>query len=78
MAPGATTTRTTRTKKLLECVTLKGVRQHQKAFQRIADKSNEPGVPGATRAAATPWARHRQLKYVGSSTSSCGASTALT
>ena len=35
-------------KKLLDCVTLEGVREHQQAFQTIADEN------GGTRAAATP------------------------
>jgi Zn-dependent M28 family amino/carboxypeptidase len=39
-------------KKLLRCVTLGGVREHQKAFQKIADRSDDPFYPG-TRAAGT-------------------------
>jgi Zn-dependent M28 family amino/carboxypeptidase len=38
--------------KLLGCVTLEGVREHQAAFQAIADASNDPVFPG-TRAAGT-------------------------
>jgi hypothetical protein len=38
--------------KLLECVTLEGVREHQQALQDIADKTEEPVYPG-TRAAGT-------------------------
>ncbi len=38
--------------KLLECVTLRGVREHQAAFQKIADNSTDPVYPG-TRAAGT-------------------------
>ncbi|KGN40696.1 aminopeptidase Y [Knoellia aerolata DSM 18566] len=38
--------------KLLECVTLDGVRAHQEAFQKIADNSTDPVYPG-TRAAGT-------------------------
>jgi hypothetical protein len=38
--------------KLLECVTLEGVREHQAAFQQIADDSTDPVYPG-TRAAGT-------------------------
>ena len=38
--------------KLLECVTLEGVREHQAAFQEIADDSTDPVYPG-TRAAGT-------------------------
>ena len=38
--------------KLLECVTLDGVRAHQAALQKIADNSNDPVYPG-TRAAGT-------------------------
>jgi hypothetical protein len=37
---------------LLECVSLNGVREHQAAFQKIADNSSEPVYPG-TRAAVT-------------------------
>ncbi len=38
--------------KLLECMTLEGVREHQRAFQRIANRSTDPVYPG-TRAAGT-------------------------
>ena len=38
--------------KLLGCVTLDGVREHQSAFQAIADASDDPVYPG-TRAAGT-------------------------
>ena len=38
--------------KLLGCVTLDGVREHQSAFQAIADASDDPFYPG-TRAAGT-------------------------
>jgi len=38
--------------RLLECVTLEGVRDHQEAFQKIADNSDDPVYPG-TRAAGT-------------------------
>jgi hypothetical protein len=38
--------------KLLECVTLEGVREHQAEFQKIADNSDDPVYPG-TRAAGT-------------------------
>jgi Zn-dependent M28 family amino/carboxypeptidase len=38
--------------KLLECVTLEGVREHQQALQDIASKSDDPVYPG-TRAAGT-------------------------
>ena len=38
--------------KLLECVTLDGVREHQAQFQKIADNNNDPFYPG-TRAAGT-------------------------
>jgi hypothetical protein len=37
---------------LLECVSLDGVREHQAAFQKIADNSSDPVYPG-TRAAGT-------------------------
>jgi Peptidase family M28/PA domain len=39
-------------KKLLRCVTLEGVREHQAAFQEIADANDDPFYPG-TRAAGT-------------------------
>jgi hypothetical protein len=38
--------------KLLECITLEGVREHQEEFQKIADNSTDPFYPG-TRAAGT-------------------------
>jgi hypothetical protein len=38
--------------KLLECMTLEGVREHQAEFQKIADNSTDPVYPG-TRAAGT-------------------------
>ena len=38
--------------KLLECVTLEGVREHQAAFQAIADANDDPSYPGS-RAAGT-------------------------
>jgi Zn-dependent M28 family amino/carboxypeptidase len=38
--------------KLLECVTLEGVREHQAQFQKIADNNDDPFYPG-TRAAGT-------------------------
>ena len=38
--------------KLLGCVTLEGVREHQAAFQAIADANDDPFYPG-TRAAGT-------------------------
>ena len=38
--------------KLLECMTLEGVREHQAEFQKIADNSDDPVYPG-TRAAGT-------------------------
>ena len=44
--------------KLLECVTLEGVREHQAAFQEIADDSDDPVYPGPAPLAprATPTA----------------------
>jgi Zn-dependent M28 family amino/carboxypeptidase len=38
--------------KLLDCVTVEGVREHQAAFQAIADANDDPFYPG-TRAAGT-------------------------
>jgi hypothetical protein len=38
--------------KLLDCVTVEGVREHQRTFQKIADNSTDPVYPG-TRAAGT-------------------------
>ena len=53
-APGnACDNRTNNTySKLLECVTLEGVREHQAPFQKIADNNDDPIYPG-TRAAGT-------------------------
>jgi Zn-dependent M28 family amino/carboxypeptidase len=52
-APSACQNRTNNTyDKLLECVTLAGVRAHQQAFQQIANANNDPNYPG-TRAAGT-------------------------
>ena len=46
-------TRTNNTyRKLLDCVTLEGVREHQAALQEIADNNDDPFYPG-TRAAGT-------------------------
>ena len=42
-------------RKLLECVTLDGVREHQAQFQKIADNNDDPFYPGTrAAAAATP------------------------
>jgi Zn-dependent M28 family amino/carboxypeptidase len=52
-APGACDNRTNNTyQKLLECVTLEGVREHQAQLQKIADNNDDPFYPG-TRAAGT-------------------------
>jgi Zn-dependent M28 family amino/carboxypeptidase len=53
-APGTgCDTRTNNTyQKLLECVTLEGVREHQAQFQKIADNNDDPFYPG-TRADGT-------------------------
>jgi Zn-dependent M28 family amino/carboxypeptidase len=52
-APGGCDNRTNNTyAKLLDCVTLDGVREHQAQFQKIADNSTDPVWPG-TRAAGT-------------------------
>jgi Zn-dependent M28 family amino/carboxypeptidase len=52
-APGACDSRTNNTyQKLLGCVTLEGVREHQAQFQKIADNNDDPFYPG-TRAAGT-------------------------
>ncbi len=48
--------------RLLECVTLEGVREHQRAFQRIADANDDPNYPG-TRAAGTEGYRE-SVEYV--------------
>jgi hypothetical protein len=34
--------------KLLECVTLEGVREHQAQFQKIADNNDDPFCPGSS------------------------------
>jgi hypothetical protein len=39
--------------KLLECVTLDGVREHQQALQKIADNSTDPVYPGRVPLAPT-------------------------
>lgn len=39
-------------RKLLECVTVSGVREHQEQFQKIADSNDDPFYPGS-RAAGT-------------------------
>jgi Zn-dependent M28 family amino/carboxypeptidase len=52
-APPGCANRTNNTyAKLLDCVTLEGVRAHQAAFQEIADANDDPVYPG-TRAAGT-------------------------
>ena len=52
-APPGCAARTNNTyDKLLGCVTLEGVREHQAAFQAIADANDDPSYPG-TRAAGT-------------------------
>ena len=52
-APGACDSRTNNTyQKLLQCVTLEGVREHQAQFQKIAGNNDDPFYPG-TRAAGT-------------------------
>jgi Zn-dependent M28 family amino/carboxypeptidase len=48
--------------KLLDCVTVEGVRAHQAAFQRIADANDDPVYPG-TRAAGTEGYAN-SVKYV--------------
>jgi hypothetical protein len=48
--------------KLLDCVTLAGVREHQAALQKIADNSSDPVYPG-TRAAGTV-GYDRSVEYV--------------
>ena len=48
--------------RLLECVTVEGVREHQRAFQRIADANDDPNYPG-TRAAGTEGYRE-SVEYV--------------
>jgi Zn-dependent M28 family amino/carboxypeptidase len=48
--------------KLLECVTLEGVREHQAAFQKIADNSDDPVYPGTRAAGTVGYAR--SVEYV--------------
>jgi Zn-dependent M28 family amino/carboxypeptidase len=56
-------TRTNNTyRKLLECVTLEGVREHQAQFQKIADSNDDPFYPGS-RAAGTEGYRE-SVEYV--------------
>ena len=51
-APACDTRSNNTYQKLLLCVTLEGVREHQQALQKIADNSTDPVYPG-TRAAGT-------------------------
>ena len=50
--PGCSTRTNTTYQQLLSCVTVEGVREHQAAFQAIADANNDPFAPGS-RAAGT-------------------------
>ena len=62
-APAGCDNRTNNTyAKLLECVTVDGVRRHQEAFQAIADANDDPFYPG-TRAAGTE-GYQRSVDYV--------------
>jgi Zn-dependent M28 family amino/carboxypeptidase len=61
--------------KLLECVTLEGVREHQAAFQKIADNSDDPVYPG-TRAAGTV-GYERSVEYVSGALEDAGYKVTL-
>ncbi len=63
-APGnACDTQTNNTyRKLLDCVTVEGVREHQAQFQKIADSNDDPNYPG-TRAVGTE-GYDRSVDYV--------------
>ncbi len=50
--PGCSNRTNTTYQQLLSCVTVEGVREHQAAFQAIADANDDPFAPG-TRAAGT-------------------------
>ena len=50
--------------KLLECVTLAGVREHQAAFQAIADANDDEFYPGSRRAGTQGYAD--SVEYVAS------------
>jgi hypothetical protein len=47
---------------LLECVSARGVREHQAAFQKIADNSTDPVYPGTRAAGTVGYAQ--SVKYV--------------
>jgi hypothetical protein len=48
--------------KLLECVTLEGVREHQAQFQKIAESNDDPFYPGSRAAGTEGYAE--SVKYV--------------
>ena len=48
--------------KLLECVTLAGVREHQAAFQAIADANDDEFYPGSRRAGTAGIRRQRRVR----------------
>ncbi len=50
--------------KLLECVTLEGVREHQAAFQKIADSNDDEFYPGSRAAGTEGYAE--SVEYVAS------------
>ena len=56
--------------KLLECVTLAGVREHQAAFQAIADANDDEFYPGSRRAGTEGYAE--SVEYVASVLESAG------
>ena len=62
-APAGCANRTNNTyRKLLDCVTVEGVREHQAQFQKIADSNDDPNYPG-TRAVGTE-GYDRSVDYV--------------
>ena len=48
--------------KLLDCVTLEGVREHQAAFQAIADANDDPVLPGHSRRRYGGLCRQRRVR----------------
>ena len=61
--------------KLLDCVTLEGVRAHQEALQKIADNSTDPNYPGS-RAAGTD-GYTKSVDYVADTLRQAGYQVAL-
>jgi Zn-dependent M28 family amino/carboxypeptidase len=76
-APGnACDSRTNNTyQKLLDCVTVEGVREHQAQFQKIADNSDDPIYPGSRAAGTEGYAE--SVDYVASQLRAAGYTVTL-